>query len=114
MFLNKVFLRLTLACSAMALLVPQSAALAADHYAKIPIDTHPSVNQACVFFQLRDVSVADPPVSSEPWFALPKAHTNFAELFAILLSATAGKRTLNVHTSGSVCGTASVITIALY
>lgn len=113
MFLKKTFPRLALACSAIALLVPQSGALAADHYTRTPIDAHPMASQACVLFQLRDVSVADPAASTQPWFALPKSHANFAELFAILLTATAGKRTINVHTSGLVCGQASVTTIAL-
>lgn len=98
---------------ALALAGTQTPALAADHYGKIAEDVHVSASGLCVLFRLNGVEHAAPDTPDMPWFALSRDHPAFAELFAILLTGAAGKRSINVHTSGRVCGPPAIVTIAL-
>jgi hypothetical protein len=86
---------------------------AASHSGKtiqfLQVDT-----RACAFFTLDGVSVADSSVSSQPWFALPKSSSNFAEMYAMLLSAKLAARPLSITTDGtSSCGYATVTFVTL-
>jgi hypothetical protein len=99
--MNKIILS---ACAAAALTLAQGPARAADHVIKVPIDVHVQGTAECIIFELAGVETSDPGQPGAPWFALRRDHPAFTELFAILLTAAAGKRTINVHTSGYTCG----------
>jgi hypothetical protein len=73
-------------------------------------DTRP-----CAFLTLNGVSQADPAIPG-PWFALPKAHSQYKETFALLLSAKLTSRTVYVTTTGGInssCGHAEVLAVSL-
>lgn len=105
--------KLALAAAVAAAFASPSSAPAAFHAAKIPFDVHTRSNVSCIYFQLEGVATADPAVGPAPWFALSKDHPHFAELFAILLTAGAGRRLTNVVTEGAACNAPSVDTISL-
>lgn len=70
--------------------------------------------RACIFFTLNGVSEADPVASSQPWFALPKSASNFAELNAMLLSAKLASRNVSIQTDGTTsCGFATATMVQL-
>jgi hypothetical protein len=107
----KTFFLIALAVAGVA---PLNAAFAAVHDLKKPLSVHAFKTQ-CVHFKLEGVTTADPSVgSNNPWFGLAKDHPNFAELFAILLTAKASKQPVTVHTSEgqTACGYASVAAIS--
>jgi hypothetical protein len=71
-------------------------------------------SRICTFFQLFGTSEADPAFPGAPWFALPKAGSNFEELFSMLLSAKLAGKAIDVTTDGTTsCGYATVATITL-
>ncbi len=97
------------ACSLALIAHGSSAAAWVDHVSKVPLELQSDADRPCVLFRLEGVAQADPSVSSEAWFALPKTHPSYSELFAILLTAKAGKLPLSVRTTGgTACGFASV------
>jgi len=70
--------------------------------------------RACIFFTLNGVGEADPVAPSQPWFALPKSSSNFAELNAMLLSAKLAGRNVSIQTDGTVsCGYAAATMVQL-
>lgn len=73
-------------------------------------DTRP-----CAFFTLSGVSQADP-AAPGGWFGLPKAHSQYKETFALLLSAKLAGKTVYVVTAGGIsssCGVAEVLSVSL-
>jgi hypothetical protein len=92
------------ACAAAALAFAQGPARAADHYLKVATYVHVQATGQCIIFELAGVETADPGQPGSPWFGLRRDHPAFAELFAVLLTGAAGKRTINVHTSSYTCG----------
>jgi hypothetical protein len=112
--MNKILLSVS---AAAALTLAQSPARAADHFAKVAQDVHNDTTNSCVQFKLKGVTTAHPGIGVQgylEWFALPRTHPFFSELFAILLTGAAAGRTLNVHTSGTTaCNNAAVAGIAL-
>lgn len=72
-------------------------------------------SRLCSFFQLEGVSEADPAVPGNAWFALPQTHPGYDELMAMLISAQAGGRKIDVFTDGNIaCDIARVRMIRLY
>jgi hypothetical protein len=112
--MNKILLSVS---AAAALTLAQGPARAADHFGKVAQDVHNHSSENCIQFKLKGVTIADSAVGVpgyREWFALPRSHPFFAELFAILLTGAAAGRTLNVHTSGATaCNNAAVAIIAL-
>ncbi len=108
--MNRILLS---AFAAAALAFAQGPAFAADHYKKIAEDVHVNITYQCILFRLTGVETADPVYLNEPWFGLRRDHPAFAELFAILLTGAAGKRSLNVHTQDRACGAAGIHILAL-
>jgi hypothetical protein len=104
--------KLLLAAAAALTILPPSAAQAVDHTNRVPFEIHAHPSYNCVSFQLEGVSVADPSIGGA-WFSLRKDHPHFAELFAILLTARAGKLPVRVQTSGSACLNSSVEVISV-
>lgn len=102
------------ACS-LVLLAQASAALAVDHVSKTPMEVQSDADRPCAIFRLEGVTVADPNVSGSEWFAIPKTHPSYNELFAMLLTTKAGKIPISVRTSGgTACGFAAVNILAVY
>ena len=64
----------------------------------------PQWNSDCLFFKLVGVSEADPILTGNPWFAVPRAHPGFQETFAILLAAQKAGTTVWVRTTGQIAG----------
>ncbi|HZG08739.1 MAG TPA: hypothetical protein VEZ70_07165 [Allosphingosinicella sp.] len=89
------------------------AVAAANHYNKIVEDVHVHSGGTCILFRLNGVALADPSSTNEPWIALSRDHPAFAEMFAILLTGAASKRTMNVHLSGMTCSTPAAFIVAL-
>lgn len=65
----------------------------------------PQLNNDCVYFRLTDVAVADPGVSAGgPYFALPRTHPGFKEIYSLLLTAYTSGFTVSVRTTGAPAG----------
>lgn len=58
----------------------------------------------CVFFTLAGVAEADSINPSSPWFAIPGTQTDYAQIYALLLSAKMAGSSVNVITTGSAAG----------
>ncbi|MCG8506344.1 MAG: hypothetical protein MI755_17200 [Sphingomonadales bacterium] len=72
-------------------------------------------SRLCSFFQLEGVSEADPAVPGNAWSALPQDHPGYDELVAMIISAKAGGRKIDVFTDGNIaCDIARVRMIRLY
>ncbi len=85
---------------------------AADHNSTI--QSFQIDSRSCVFFTMNGVGVADAAVSSSAWFALPKSSSNFAELYAMLLSAKLANRQIAVQTDGTAsCGYATLVFVQM-
>ena len=100
--------KLILAFAALAAVVPQSGALAVEYQDKHLVDLHTWHATNCVLFRLEGVSVADAAISPHPWIALRKDHAQFGEIYAMLLTAKAGRLLIDVFTGAGVCGHPSV------
>jgi hypothetical protein len=106
-----IFRRIYAGLSAgVAVLFAAQSASAANFANKAIIDLLMDVNsRPCLFFTLDGVTVADPVVPWNPWFAVPKSASNFAEINAMLLSAKLAGRPISVETDGTTsCGIATV------
>jgi hypothetical protein len=98
-------------CSLLPILllaaIPAQAAV--WHQNKQPLGLQMDASRPCAFFRLEGVAVADPAVNSQEWFALTRSHPAFAELWAALVTAKAGKLPIDVKTLGTeACGHAAV------
>jgi hypothetical protein len=58
----------------------------------------------CVFFTLEGVAEADSINPSSSWFAIPGTQTDYAQIYALLLSAKMAGSSVNVITTGSAAG----------
>jgi hypothetical protein len=103
----------TLAVSCVAWIPLANAALA-EHFNKT-ISLLEVSDSPCIFFQLTDVTQANPVVPNGVWFAIDKNQGNAKEMYALLLSVKmSGSSLARVLTSGEVvCGQAKVLTIDL-
>ena len=104
-----------LAASALLLaLHPAAAPAQTVHENKIVADLIEDGTRACLFFQLDGVSSADP-AAPAVWFAVPRTHMAFSELFAMLLTARILQLPIRVNTTGTVsCGFATVDGITIH
>ncbi|SRR5258706_10278177 len=59
---------------------------------------------SCLFFRLTNVTQADPINPNSPWFAIPGTLADYAQVYALLLSAKVAGSTVNVITTGSAAG----------
>lgn len=71
------------------------------HTAKRVVDLHQDSTRPCAIFRLEGVDQADPVLPGAPWFVLPRSHSAFTELFAMLLTAKATNLPVNIHTRGT-------------
>lgn len=111
-YMSKVLLSFAML---VGVLLSPAAATAAVHINKEVAVVHSPDTRECVFFQLSGVTEADPSTPGVPWFAVPKTHVGYKEVFATLMLARATGRPLNhVATSGAVaCGHAAVLNLSL-
>jgi hypothetical protein len=99
---------LVAASSILLALQPGVAAAQTIHDNKVLLDLHEDGARPCALFRLQGVTSADPVTGTE-WFALPRTHLAFSELFAMLLTAAALNRPIYVSTKGTLsCGFAAV------
>ncbi|HYI40564.1 MAG TPA: hypothetical protein VE053_09625 [Allosphingosinicella sp.] len=104
--------KLLLAASTLLLaLQPAAAPAQAVHDYKTMFDILQDGTRPCLFFKLNGVTTADPAVAGE-WFAVPRYHLAFAEVFALIVTARTLNLTVRVTTNGATsCGVATVDTI---
>jgi hypothetical protein len=68
----------------------------------------PDASRDCLFFTLQGVNTAEPAVLPDnPWFAVPRTHPGFKEIYAAILMARATGALLNVQTTGQAAATCS-------
>jgi hypothetical protein len=87
--------------------LPTAAAMADMTYtSKVVAEIQPpQAAQDCVYFRLDGVGVADSGVlSNNPYFALPRTHVGFKEIYALLMSAYLTGTTVSVRTTGAAAG----------
>jgi hypothetical protein len=92
---------------ALLTFLPAAAAMAdTTHTSKLVAEIQPpQAAQDCVYFRLDGVSVADGGVlSNNPYFALPRTHVGFKEIYALLMSAYLTGTTVSVRTTGAAAG----------
>lgn len=107
-------MRMKSVVAALLAVMTAGPAAAVDYTNNLLADVHMATGHPCVIFRLQGVDVADPAVGSAKWFAVSKSHAEFPELFAILLTANAAKRPVQVFTDGgTTCGLASVRLVSL-
>lgn len=89
-------------------------ASAAEHYGKLVSLVEVST-AGCYFFKLEGVSLADPGVPNNDWFAIPTNQANAKEMYSLLLSTRLAGNSLArvLTTGGSACGGAQVLTLNL-
>src|SRR5689334_10571203 len=88
-------------------------AFGAIHDGQVSILFPPDTRE-CTFFQLSGVTEADPVVPGNPWFAVPKTHLGYKEIFVVLLTARSNGRTITVQTDGTTaCGHAAVLFVTM-
>ncbi|HEX8571684.1 MAG TPA: hypothetical protein VF759_02905 [Allosphingosinicella sp.] len=104
-----------IAASALLLaLHPAAAPAQTAHENKIVADVIEDGTRPCLFFQLEGVASADP-AAPMVWFAIPRTHMAFSELFALLLTARVLQLPVRVNTTGAVtCGFAAVDGITIH
>jgi hypothetical protein len=61
----------------------------------------PDAVRDCVFFTLQGVDIADPAVENNQWFAVPRSHLGFKEIYSALLMARATGALVKVTTTGT-------------
>lgn len=64
----------------------------------------PPADADCLYFQLDGVTTADSLAPGNPWFAIPRAHKGFREIYSMLLMAKATQTPVNVRTTGNLAG----------
>ncbi|HZF94605.1 MAG TPA: hypothetical protein VEZ20_06985 [Allosphingosinicella sp.] len=103
------------ACALALLAHAVPAAAAVTHERKTVLDFGIGSQTQCVYFRLQGVSVADPDVMNAAYFTLSTSQTNFAEMYAVLLTARALNAPVNVTTTGTAgpCGYAAVAGIGI-
>lgn len=75
--------------------------------AQVLIDSRP-----CMFFNLANVSEADPVAAGQKWFAIPVSNANYQTYASIVLSSRLTRQPFWVQTDGTIsCGfaTASLV-----
>jgi hypothetical protein len=94
---TSVFLLVTLALC-------YSTALSADshNWKTVTAIQPPSMNAACVYFQLAGVTVADDVQPGNPRFVVPENHTGYKEAYALLLAARLTGTLVSVNTTNRV------------
>ena len=108
--MKKLFLA---ACSLSLIAQAGTASAQVTHDFKLALDVHEDSSRPCMLFRLEGVSLADP-ASGNEWFAVPRTHIAFSELFALLLTSRALRLPLLVSTTGALsCGYASVNAILI-
>jgi hypothetical protein len=85
------------------------------HASKEVLVIHSPDDRECLFFQLSGVVEADPITPSVSWFAVPKTHPGYKEIFGLLSMARLSSKALtHVATNGKLaCGHAAVQSVAL-
>jgi hypothetical protein len=103
-----------LAASALLLAFqPAAASAQTAHENKTVYDIVEDGTRPCLFFRLTGVLVADGAISGE-WFAVPREHLAFNELFAMLLTARILQLPVRVSTTGTAsCGFATVDSLTI-
>lgn len=87
---------------AAALLAGSAPATAeTTHATKRVIALHMDDYRPCAFFRLEGVGEADPVKPGAPWFAVPRTHPAFNEIFALLLTAKATNLPVTISTAGT-------------
>ena len=87
---------------AAALLAGTAPATAAtEHKTKRVIALHMDNYRPCAFFRLDGVPEADPVRAGAPWFAVPRSHPAFNEVFALLVTAKATNLPVTITTDGT-------------
>lgn len=99
--MNNFFKTLVALAATMALTAPINAAV---HTAKRVIQLHEDGDRPCAIYRHEGVAEADP-ANGSPWFVLPRTHTAYTDLFAMLQTAKATNVLVTIHTSGT--GTSS-------
>ena len=64
----------------------------------------PQVGHDCIYFRLDGVAQADPAVPNGPYFAMPRTHIGFKEIYPLLLAAYLNGTPVSVRTSGAAVG----------
>ncbi len=64
----------------------------------------PQAGVDCLFFRLTGVAQADPIQPNNPYFALPRTHVGFKEIYALMLAAYMSGTPVSVKTSGAPAG----------
>ncbi len=99
---------------AVALMSTPGASWASEHAWKAVAIVHSPDSRDCVFFQLVGVSEADQVAPGNPWFAVPKSHLGFKEIFSMLITARVTGQSVYVSTESSLsCGHPTVRTVLL-
>jgi hypothetical protein len=85
---------------------PRTIAAPTDFSGKtVALLSSPTTSADCVYFTLNGVSVADPAVPGQPWFAVPRTHLGFKEIVSLLSTAKATDKPLTVRSSSQfACG----------
>jgi hypothetical protein len=93
--------------------VPSANAAMVEHFNKIVSLVETDSYNGCIYFQLTNVTEANPVVPNGPWFAIDQSQPNAKELFALLLSSRLTDRAIpRVLTNGvTACSVARVTTI---
>jgi hypothetical protein len=64
----------------------------------------PQAGKDCVYFRLNGVTEADPILPNNPYFALPRTHVGFKEIYAMMLAAYLGGTSVSAQTTGAAAG----------
>lgn len=96
--MNNIVKTLVALAATMTLTAPANAV---DHTAKRVLDLHVDATRPCAFFRLEGVAEADPVTPGSMWFAVPRAHAGYTELFAMLLTAKAANLPVTIKTNGT-------------
>lgn len=112
--MNNISKTLIALAATLAMTVPANAAT--TYIGKKVFDLHEDASRPCAIFRLEGVTQADPTTTSgAPWFAIPRTHPGFTDLFAILLTAKAANLPVTIITDGTVtsdCGGFATVSIA--
>ena len=93
------------AAAAGGLAMQAAPAAAADHVGKQISTISFNTSTQCLYLKLQGVSQADPLAPGNPYMVIPRSHPDFAQMFAMLLSARAINAPINIVTDGvPACG----------
>jgi hypothetical protein len=93
------------AFAAFAIVATNMATAMTQHaYKLITTIEPPQATTDCLYFQLAGVGEADPLTPNNPWFAMPRSHPGFREIYAMILMTKATGMEVVVRTTGSLAG----------